>query len=288
VRILLFGGSGQVGWELRRCLAPLGAVHSPARQAVPLEDAAAINRLLDTLRPDAIVNAAAYTAVDAAEAEPSAVHAINAAAPGIMAQAAARHGSLLIHYSSDYVFDGRSDRPYEEADETAPLGVYGRSKLAGEEAILAAGGPHLIVRTSWVYGLRGSNFLKTVIRLGAERPELRVVGDQIGAPTWSRLVAEATAQLLIATRGRHADLAHTYHLCCAGETSWHGFAEAILAHWYGAAAPPVRAITTAAYGAAAPRPLNSRLSCDRLETDFGIRLPHWETALDLVREESAV
>jgi dTDP-4-dehydrorhamnose reductase len=287
VRILLFGGSGQIGWELRRCLAPLGAVHSPPRQAVPLEDAAAIGRAVDALRPDAIVNAAAYTGVDAAEADHAAAHAINAVAPGNMAQAAARHGALLVHYSSDYVFDGLSDTPYVEADETAPLGVYGRSKLAGEEAVRAAGCPHLILRTSWVYGLRGSNFLKTMVRLGAERPELRVVSDQIGAPTWSRLVAEATAQLLVAARGTHGDLARTYHVCCAGETSWHGFAEAILARWYGAAAPAVRAVTTAEYGVPAPRPLNSRLSCDRIEADFGIRLPRWETALDLVREESA-
>ncbi len=220
------------------------------------------------LAPTAIVNAAAYTAVDKAETEPAAADAINAVAPGILAEEAKRLGALLIHYSTDYVFDGSKPSPYNETDTAAPLSAYGRSKRAGEQAIAAAGARHLILRTSWVYGLHGANFMKTMLRLGRERDELAVVGDQFGAPTWSRHLADVTA-LLLARREIPDGL---YHLAAAGETSWHGYAEAIFAEAQRAGlldkSPLVRRIASADFPLPAPRPANSRLDCAKFRRDF--------------------
>ncbi|GAB6041067.1 dTDP-4-dehydrorhamnose reductase [Endothiovibrio diazotrophicus] len=292
--ILLLGASGQVGWELQRTLATLGAVVAPgasgalpkALPRVDLSDAAALRAVVAEVRPALIVNAAAYTAVDRAEEEPALAEAINTIAPGVLAEEAKRCGCALVHYSTDYVFDGAANRPYREDDPTAPQGVYGRTKLAGEEAVRAVGGDHLILRTAWVYGLRGHNFLRTMLRLGGERERLAVVDDQRGTPTWSRAIAEATAQV-VAQPGALSERGGTYHLTCDGETTWHGFAAAIFRrapHLEGAAPPALRelkAITTAEYPTPARRPAYSVLDNGRLEEAFGVRLPPWERALDL-------
>jgi dTDP-4-dehydrorhamnose reductase len=227
VNILLTGKNGQVGWELQRTLQPVGKVAAFSHAGLDLADAAAIRSKLDEVRPDVIVNAAAYTAVDKAESEPELAHEVNAVAPALLAQEAARRGALLIHYSTDYVYDGAKAAPYVESDKTNPLGAYGRSKLAGEEGIRASGCDHLIFRTSWVYAARGANFLRTILRLAAEREELRIVMDQIGAPTWARLIAEATALALrqaLRERSGGQFESGVFHLTAAGETSWHGFA----------------------------------------------------------------
>ena len=287
MNILLTGKNGQVGWELARALLPLGNVAAFDHAGLDLADAAAVRRKLDEVRPDAIVNAAAYTAVDRAESEPELASAINAAAPALLAQEAARRGALLIHYSTDYVFDGAKAAPYVETDPTAPLGAYGRSKLAGEEGIRAAGCEHLIFRTSWVYGARGANFLRTILRLAAEREELRVVNDQIGAPTWARLIAEATAHALKQAMRERRDGAFrsgTYHLAAAGETSWHGFASAIVAGRGGLRVKAVTPIATADYPLPAPRPANSRLDTGAFRARFGLVLPDWRDCLPLCLE----
>lgn len=288
MNILLTGKNGQVGWELARALLPLGNVAAFDHAGLDLADAAAVRRKLDEVRPDAIVNAAAYTAVDRAESEPELASAINAAAPALLAQEAARRGALLIHYSTDYVFDGAKAAPYVETDPTAPLGAYGRSKLAGEEGIRAAGCEHLIFRTSWVYGARGANFLRTILRLAAEREELRVVNDQIGAPTWARLIAEATAHALKQAMRERRDGAFRsgkYHLAAAGETSWHGFASAIVAGRGGLRVKAVTPIATADYPLPAPRPANSRLDTGAFRARFGLVLPDWRDCLPLCLEE---
>jgi dTDP-4-dehydrorhamnose reductase len=286
VRILLFGGTGQVGRELRRALAPLGTITAPSRSDVPLDDADAVAAAVRAAAPDVLVNAAAYTAVDAAETDEPAAHAVNAVAPGVMADLLRGTGGTLVHYSTDYFFDGTKAGAYVESDTPAPLGAYGRTKLAGEEAVRAAGCGHVILRTSWVYGLHGTNFLRTMVRLGAERDTLRVVADQYGAPTWSRLIAGATAALLASARAELPDLRGTWHLAAGGVTSWHGFARAILGRWHAERSIDVVPIDTAAYGAPAPRPRNSRLDCGRIAADFGIALPDWKAALDLVREDA--
>ncbi|MBE7422990.1 MAG: dTDP-4-dehydrorhamnose reductase [Zoogloeaceae bacterium] len=288
MNILLTGKNGQVGWELARALLPLGNVAAFDHAGLDLAVAAAVRRKLDEVRPDAIVNAAAYTAVDRAESEPELASAINAAAPALLAQEAARRGALLIHYSTDYVFDGAKAAPYVETDPTAPLGAYGRSKLAGEEGIRAAGCEHLIFRTSWVYGARGANFLRTILRLAAEREELRVVNDQIGAPTWARLIAEATAHALKQAMRERRDRAFrsgTYHLAAAGETSWHGFASAIVAGRSGLRVKAVTPIATADYPLPAPRPANSRLDTAAFRARFDLVLPDWRDCLPLCLEE---
>jgi dTDP-4-dehydrorhamnose reductase len=297
MRILVLGRQGQIGWELCRTLAPLGVVVAAGRQDVDLGDAGALRDFVRAARPDLVVNAAAWTAVDAAEDDEAAAYAINGIAPGVIAETLRELGGALIHYSTDYVYDGTKRDAYEETDAPNPQSAYGRTKLAGEDAIRAVAAPHLILRTSWVYGLRGRNFLVTMIRLGAEREVLRVVSDQNGAPTWCRLIAEATAQLIAgsgsaasagsAARPDVRDLRETYHLTSAGACSWHDFAEAIIRHWHGAAAPRVEAISTAEFGAPAPRPANSRLSCAKLAADFGIALPAWDDALRLVADEAA-
>lgn len=289
MRILLTGVNGQVGWELQRALAPLGEVVAADRSRLDLADIAAIRRAVDTIAPDLIVNPAAYTAVDQAESEPDLAHAINARAPGELADAAAARGIPLVHFSTDYVFDGGKANAYTEADMPNPLGVYGATKLAGEQAVRCAGAPHLILRTSWVYGLRGRNFLLTVQRLARERATLAVVADQFGAPTWSRLVAEATALVIARWMDRPDQQATSglYHLSCGGRTSWHGFTAAILGHLAvrveGLAL--LTAIPASDYPTAAPRPANSQLDCDKLAATFGVRLPDWNAALALCLEQ---
>jgi len=288
VNILLTGRNGQVGWELARALLPLGRVHAFGHAELDLADAAAVRRKLDELRPDVIVNAAAYTAVDKAESEPEQANAVNAAAPALLAQEAASRGALLIHYSTDYVYDGAKAAPYVESDPTAPLGAYGRSKLAGEEGIRASGCDHLIFRTSWVYAARGANFLRTILRLAAEREELRIVADQVGAPTWARLIAEATAHALrqaLQERSGGKFASGIFHLTAAGETSWHGFAAAIVAGRSGLRVRQVTPIRTADYPTPAQRPANSRLATGAFRARFGLVLPDWRDCLKLCLEE---
>jgi dTDP-4-dehydrorhamnose reductase len=271
LRILLTGANGQVGWELRRTLAPLGELTALGRAELDLRDAVRIREAVRASNPDVIVNAAAYTAVDKAESEREAAFAVNAGAPGVLAAEAKRSGALLVHYSTDYVFDGAKPAPYVEEDEPNPVNAYGASKLAGERAIAASGCRYLILRTSWVYGPRGANFYLTMLRLARERPELRVVDDQVGAPTSSLAIARATAQLL--RPGAHG----LYHLSAAGKTSWCGFARAVLE---GAGiTTPVVGIRTEDYPAPAKRPRNSRLDCSKLRKETGVALAPWEEGL---------
>ncbi|MHB0983012.1 MAG: dTDP-4-dehydrorhamnose reductase [Thiobacillus sp.] len=285
MKILLTGVNGQVGWELQRALAPLGEVIAADRSRLDLADTSSIRRAVDAIAPDLIVNPAAYTAVDKAETEPGLAHVINAVAPGELAQAAAVRGIPLVHFSTDYVFDGRKHTPYTEADVPNPLGVYGATKLAGEQAVARTGAPHLILRTSWVYGLRGRNFLLTMQRLLRERETLAVVDDQFGAPTWSRLIAEATALVVARWLDRPNQKATSgiYHLSCGGRTSWHGFAAAIRAQLADTDAKlaSLTAIPTSGYPTLAARPANSQLDCDKLAETFGVRMPDWKTALAL-------
>lgn len=300
-KMLLVGKNGQVGWELQRTLATLGEVVAVDRQGMDLANPDSIRAVIRDTRPDLIVNAAAYTAVDKAESEPDLAMAINGIAPGIMAEEAKRLGAAMIHYSTDYVFDGSKTSPYTEEDTPNPLSVYGKTKLAGERAILAAGIPHLIFRTSWVYGLRGRNFLLTILRLAKERDELKIVADQIGAPTWSRMIAEATAQILaqsILPLAPHPSLltqyGGVYNLTAAGRTSWYGFAKAILDSMSTQGAPPssliphpspnLIPIATPEYPLPAPRPLYSMLSSDKLNRSFGVALPAWDASLTLCME----
>jgi len=286
MKILLTGTLGQVGWELRRTLAGLGEVVAVDAAEMNLADPAAIRRTVRQLAPGLIVNPAAYTAVDKAEAEVDLAYAVNATAPGVLAEEAERLGALLVHYSTDYVFDGAKAEPWREDDTPNPLNVYGASKLAGEQAIQAACARHLIFRTSWVYGARGANFVLTMRRLMRERPELKIVADQIGAPTWSRLLAEATAQIAARLVTPGAGFSGTcpwgvYHMTNGGETSWHGFAEAIQALDEPEVPARLVAIPSSDYPTPAQRPLNSRLDNDKLDQTFGLRLPHWQAALGL-------
>ena len=283
MKILLIGANGQVGWELARSLAPLGEVVGLDRSRLDLSQPDRLRETVRAIAPEAIVNAAAYTAVDRAESEPELAQAINAIAPGILAEEAQRLDAVLVHYSTDYVFDGTKADPYVESDPTNPLSVYGRTKLAGERAIGASGCRHVTLRTSWVYGTRGNNFLLTMLRLARERRQLRVVDDQVGAPTWSREIAQATAALLarpeLAARGADG----LYHLTASGATSWYGFARAIFDSRemarIGVEPPAVEAIPTSAYPTPARRPANSRLDCARVNDRAGIRLATWEAAL---------
>lgn len=295
MRILLVGQSGQVAHELERTLACLGEVTSRSRGTHPpldLLNPKSIGPAVRDVRPDLIVNAAAYTQVDRAETEVEAAFAINARAVEAMALACQEHKIPLIHYSTDYVFDGKGQRPYRETDPTGPDGVYASSKLQGEEAIRSAGIPHLILRTAWVYGLHGQNFLKTMLRLMAERESLGIVNDQFGAPTWSRMIAEATALMIARTlRMGSMDLGErsgTYHLTCSGMTSWYGFADKIrergIAEGYLSDAARLRAISTEEYPTPARRPAYSVLDNQRLREDFGLSLPSWEDALALCLE----
>lgn len=281
--ILVLGKDGQVGGELCRSLAPFGNIVAMGRHEVDLAETDKLARLVADIKPQVVFNAAAYTAVDRAESEPEEAHKINAIAPGVLAEAAGKVGAWFIHFSTDYVFDGALRRLYLESDAPNPLNVYGQSKLAGERAVQAAGGRHLIFRLSWVYGTRGNNFLLTLQRLARERDTLQVVNDQIGAPTWSRLIAEAMAQLSqrLLSRNVPDDVAGLYHLACGGQTSWHGFASRIMEQMP-ASQRRVRAITpisTAEYPTPARRPAWSVLDCSKVERVFDLRLPHWEDAL---------
>jgi dTDP-4-dehydrorhamnose reductase len=279
MKILLTGCAGQLGRELKRSLACLGEVIACDRSQLDLARADPLRAALRSIAPAVIINAAAYTAVDKAEAEPGLADTINSLAPGILAEEARRLDALLIHYSTDYVFDGSKATAYTEDDAPAPLSAYGRSKLGGERAIAAAGGRHLIFRTSWVYGLHGANFMKTMLRLARERNELRVVGDQVGAPTWTRHLADATSHVLARKEIPYG----LYHLAAAGETSWHGYAEAIFGEALRAGLleniPVVNRIASADFPLPAARPANSRLDCSRFRRDFGLALPDWRTGL---------
>ena len=284
-KILVTGAKGQVGWELQRTLSSLGDVIALDSQALNLADENALHSQVREIAPQIIVNAAAYTAVDKAECDTENARAVNATAPGILAEAAAQSGALLVHYSTDYVFDGGGTTPWREDDACAPLNVYGETKLAGERLIQASGCRHLIFRTSWVYGARGSNFLLTMRRLMRERPELKIVADQIGAPTWCRDLAEATAMILgqLACHAESFAPWGIYHVSNAGETSWHGFAQAIQQLDADATLTNAKLIPipSSEYATPAKRPLNSRLNADKLERVFGLKLQHWQRALAL-------
>lgn len=289
MKILLTGASGQVGYELARSLQSLGDVVALDRRAMDLGDLDQVRDVIRALKPAMIVNPAAYTAVDKAEQEPELAMRVNGEAPGVMAQEAARLGAAMIHYSTDYVFDGAKPGAYTEDDVTNPLSVYGRSKLAGEQAVQAAGIAHLILRTSWVYGTRGKNFLLTIQRLAQERDHLRIVADQHGAPTWCRTIADTTAnivgQLAHASSPRQAwqQASGIYHLTAQGQTTWHGFAQAIVAALPESKRPQITPIATSDYPLPAARPHNSVLSSQRLMTQF-CRLPQWQAALALSLE----
>jgi dTDP-4-dehydrorhamnose reductase len=291
-RLLLLGRTGQVGFELERTLAPLGRVTAVDRAGADLARPETMRELVRSVRPAVLVNAAAYTAVDRAEQEEALATRINGEAPGILAEEAQHLGALLVHYSTDFVFDGMKSGAYRESDDCAPLNAYGRSKFAGERAIAATGAAHLIFRTSWVYGGRGANFYLTMRRLFRERPELRIVADQVGAPTACRSIAEATALILsqlLAPRATLAgrDVSGVYHLTAAGETNWHGFAAAILALHPpapGAPVPRLTAIPAADYPSPTRRPANSRLDCGKVRDTFGIALPDWKETLAQVAQ----
>ena len=290
-KILLLGPNGQVGWELRRALAPLGEVVALDRhQGGDLAHPEALRATVRQLRPTLIVNAAAHTAVDKAESEPELAHTLNATAPGVLADEAAALGALLVHYSTDYVFDGSGHTARDERAATGPLSVYGRSKLEGEQRIQASGCAHLIFRTSWVYAARGGNFARTMLRLAGERDALNVIDDQIGAPTGAELIADVTAHAARAVAQRPA-LGGLYHLVAGGQTSWHGYAQHVIA-WaraHGQAirvpADQVRPIPTSAYPTPATRPLNSRLSTAKLQDSFGLQLPDWQGGVDRMLAE---
>jgi dTDP-4-dehydrorhamnose reductase len=290
MKILLLGRSGQVGWELQRALAPLGELialdfDSPAPHCADFTQPDALARTVRALAPQLIVNAAAHTAVDKAEAEPDLAHVINAEAPAVLAREAAALGAWLVHYSTDYVFDGSGSAPWVEDAPTGPLSVYGRTKLAGEETIRASGCAHLILRTSWVYAARGGNFARTMLRLAAERDSLTVIADQVGAPTGAELLADVTAHAVRAAQAAPA-LGGTYHVAAAGETSWHGYARHVI-EFARAAGRPIRvaperiaAIPTSAYPTPARRPLNSRLDTRKFARSFGLTLPDWRLGVE--------
>lgn len=284
--IVVTGVSGQVGFELQRTLQCLGRVVSCDRATLELSDLARVREFIRKTAPSIIVNAAAYTAVDRAEADEVMAMRINAELPAALAQEAAALGAVLVHYSTDYVFDGQKSAPYVEEDQPNPQNVYGKSKLAGESSIAAAACAHLILRTSWVYGRRGKNFLLTMQRLATERRELKVVADQIGAPTWSRTIAEATAQII--SQGTAANRSEwwwersgVYHLTAAGETSWCGFAKSIIERDGNHADTVVVPIASSEYPTPAARPANSRMSIDKISKIFGLYMPAWDEALDL-------
>lgn len=296
MKILLLGKGGQVGWELQRSLAPLGEVVALEFDSTDYcGDFTNLEGLANTVRevkPDVIVNAAAHTAVDKAESEPELVRTINAIAPGVLADEAEKLGTWLIHYSTDYVFDGSGTTPWKETDTTGPLGVYGQTKLEGEQAV-ARCTRHLIFRTSWVYAARGANFAKTMLRLATERDQLKVIADQIGAPTGAELLADVTAHAIrtVQTRPDGQKLAGLYHLAAAGETSWHGYAQFVieraqaLGETLKAGPNNVLPITTADYPTPAQRPANSRLDTTKLRTTFSLLLPDWRVAVERMLAE---
>jgi dTDP-4-dehydrorhamnose reductase len=291
MKILLLGPNGQVGWELQRSLSVAGDVILLDRHhGGDLANGEALLAAVQATAPQVIVNAAAYTAVDKAESEPELARAINAQAPALLAIEARRTGALLVHYSTDYVFDGSGNRPRDEDAPIAPLSVYGSTKAEGEDAIRASGCQHLILRTSWVYAARGGNFAKTMLRLAAEREQLKVIADQIGAPTGADLLADLSVHMLRAARVNPA-LTGTYHAVASGETSWHDYARFVIefARQRGqpikVAAEQVLAIPTSEYPTPARRPLNSRLSTARLQQRFGLKLPHWQQGVTRMLNE---
>jgi len=289
MKILLLGKNGQVGWELHRTLAPLAAVTAVDYPQVNFAEPATLRALVAANDPTVVVNAAAYTAVDKAESEPELCRQINAVAPGILAEAAKKAGALMVHYSTDYIFDGTKTSPYVETDAPNPLGAYGRSKLEGDQAVKASGANHLIFRLCWVYGARGQNFMLTMQRLAREREKLRVVGDQLGCPTWSRMIAEATTLALkpVLAGADHSAYNGEYHLAASGQANWHEFASRIieLMPETERRCRAVERITTSEYPTPAKRPAYSVLDCDKLQKTFGLRLPHWEASLRQVLDK---
>ena len=294
MKILLFGKNGQVGWELQRSLAPLGELVALASDSQELcgdlTDLAGIARTVRAVAPDIIVNASAHTAVDRAESEPERARALNALAPGVLAQEAHRVGAWLVHYSTDYVFDGSGDAPWRETDPTGPLNIYGQTKLEGEAAIAAAGCRHLIFRTSWVYAARGGNFAKTMLRLARERDSLAVINDQIGAPTGADLLADVTAHAL-RTAMLRPELGGLYHLAAGGQTSWYDYARFVIDFarqtdtQIKVAPDAIQPVPSSAFPTAARRPHNSRLDTRKLQTSFGLHLPHWQSGITRMLEE---
>ena len=294
MKILLLGKGGQVGWELQRSLAPLGEVvaldHDSSEHCGDFTRPDGLAETVRAVQPQVIVNAAAHTAVDKAESESELARLINATAPGVLAREAQRLGAWLVHYSTDYVFDGSGSRPWLESDAPSPLNVYGQTKLEGEQAIQAACSRHLILRTSWVYAARGNNFAKTMLRLAREREQLTVIDDQVGAPTGADLLADVTALALRQVQASSA-LAGLYHLSAAGETSWHGYAQHVIAR--ASALQPqlqcrvreIRPVPSSAFQAAARRPHNSRLDTSRIQAAFGLRLPPWQQGVDRMLTE---
>jgi dTDP-4-dehydrorhamnose reductase len=290
-RILILGSTGQVGSELQKTFADVGEILTLDRRAADLGHPESLRKIVRDAKPDVILNAAAYTAVDRAESEPEAAKAVNATAPKILAEEALRSGAILVHYSTDYVFDGTKAGPWIETDPVHPLNVYGASKLAGEQAITQVGGKFLIFRTSWVYGPRGSNFFLTMLRLGRERDLLKIVDDQIGAPTTSLEIARATCSVVNAVLPAASDAwAGTYHMTCGGSVSWCGFAKAIFAQGQRlleGKTPEVLPIQSSDYPTPAKRPLNSVLSNEKLSARFKVRLPIWDAAMEEVLESLA-
>ena len=294
MKILLLGSNGQLGWQLQRSLAVVGEVTALHRHSAPLcgdlAQPGALALAVQTVAPDVIVNAAAYTAVDRAESEPETAFAINARACEVLAAQATRLGAWLVHYSTDYVFDGGGERPWTESDRTAPANVYGRSKLAGEQAVTAGAGRHLVLRTSWVFDTWGQNFLKSILRAAAQRDSLNVVCDQWGAPTRAALIADATAHILLRLR---PDLAGIYHLAAAGATQWHAYASLAIAHAgecgmvLKTRPDQVHAIPSSQYPVAAARPANSRLDTSKLRRTFELHLPPWQDGVRSVVAELA-
>jgi dTDP-4-dehydrorhamnose reductase len=303
LRILITGATGQIGWQLQRTLAPLGDIVACSRDQLDLSHPDAAAKFVHEFAPAVVVNAAAYTPVDKAESEPELAHTVNAVTPGRIARELAQSRGLLVHYSTDYIFDGAKSAPYEEDDPTGPLNIYGQTKLAGEQSIAGSGCAYVILRTTWVYDTRGKNFLRTVLRLAREKEELRMVGDQYGAPTWARIIAESTAQIVsrsIQRRNAGWGIGGVFHLTAAGETTWAGFARRILeeyealAEWpadTGEFGSPLTAkrvvpITTDQYQTPARRPRNSVLSNAKLLATFGLQLPDWETQLRLALQDA--
>jgi len=293
MKILLLGKNGQVGWELQRALAPLGEVVALDRRTLPaadLSDPESLAAIVRDVKPDAIVNAAAHTAVDKAESEASLARAVNTTAPAVLAREAAALGAWLVHYSTDYVFDGSGTAPWTESAPVAPLSVYGQTKADGEAAIRLSGCRHLVFRTSWVYAARGGNFAKTMLRLARERDRLTVVADQFGAPTGADLIADVTAHALRTALSR-PEVSGTYHLVAAGETSWHGYARHVIEHARAAGqeirvpADAIEPVPTSAFPTPARRPANSRLDTTRLRNTFGLTLPSWQSGVDRLLAE---
>ena len=290
MKILLLGKNGQVGWELQRALAPLGELVALDHAGADFSNPESLAAKVRAVAPQIIVNAAAHTAVDKAESEPELARAINAIAPAVLAREAAASGAWIVHYSTDYVFDGSGTRPWTEDSPTAPLSVYGRTKLEGEQAIRASGARHLIFRTSWVYAARGGNFAKTMLRLAKERDRLTVINDQIGAPTGADLLADLTAHALRTAQQQPA-VAGTYHAVAAGETSWHGYAQHVI-EWARAAGQPIKVgvdaiepVPTSAFPTPAQRPGNSRMNAHKLQQTFGLTLPRWQTGVERMLTE---